>query len=83
MTNTQKLSLRLSEVRQKLNELSAKDELTDGEQNEMRTLFAEYARALRYGQRAALIADGGTDHADPWRIWPLDDGARAITEATA
>ena len=24
-----------------------------------------------------LIADGGTDHADPWRIWPLDDGAEA------
>ena len=34
---TQKLVLRL-------NELSAKDELTDGEQGEMRELFAEYPK---------------------------------------
>ena len=33
------------------------------------------AQGGAYG--SLLIADGGTDHADPWRIWPLDDGAEA------
>ena len=42
MTNASKLALRLSEIRQKLNELSGKDELTDEERNEMRRLSAEY-----------------------------------------
>ena len=42
MTNAQRLALRLSEIRQKLNTLSARDELTDTEQNEMRTLSTEY-----------------------------------------
>ena len=42
MSNAQKLALRLSEIRQKLNELSGKDELTDTEQNDMRSLTAEF-----------------------------------------
>ncbi|MDD9984849.1 MAG: phage major capsid protein [Spirochaetaceae bacterium] len=56
MTTTQRLQLRLSEIRQKLNELSAKDELTDGEQDEMRSLTAEYPK-LEERHRAALVAE--------------------------
>ena len=44
MTNAQKLALRLSELRQRLNELSGKDELTEAEEKEMRTLSAEYPK---------------------------------------
>ena len=62
MTNAQKLALKLSEIRQKLNELSAKDELTDGEQGEMRTLSAEYPK-LEERHRAATISEGDEEAA--------------------
>ena len=62
MTNAQKLALRLSEVRQALNTLSGKDELTEAEQNEMRTLSAEYPR-LEERHRAALISEGDEETA--------------------
>ena len=56
MTTSQKIALKLSEIRQKLNELSDKDAPTDAEQEEMRTLSAEYP-ALEVRHRAAIIAD--------------------------
>ncbi|MDD9986053.1 MAG: phage major capsid protein [Spirochaetaceae bacterium] len=56
MTNAQKLALRLSEIRQKLNELSGKDELTDAEQSEMRTLTAEFPK-VEERWRAATVAE--------------------------
>ena len=62
MTNAQKLALRLSEVRQALNTLSGKDELTEAEQNEMRTLSAEYPK-LEERHRAALISEGDEETA--------------------
>ena len=62
MTNAQKLALRLSEIRQSLNELSGKDELTEAEQNEMRTLSAEYPQTEER-HRAALISEGDEETA--------------------
>ena len=62
MTNAQKLALRLSEIRQSLNELSGKDELTEAEQNELRRLSAEYPQ-LEERHRAALISEGDEETA--------------------
>ena len=62
MTNAQKLALRLSEIRQKLNELSGKDELTDSEQNEMRSLTAEFP-TVEERWRAASVAEGAEEAA--------------------
>ena len=56
MTNAQKLALRLSEIRQKLNELSGKDELTEAETEEMRRLSAEYPKTEER-HRASLISE--------------------------
>ena len=56
MINSQKLALRLSELRQKLNELSAKDELTEAEQDEMRSLSGAYPK-LEERHRAAIISE--------------------------
>ena len=62
MTRTQKLTLRISAIRQKLNELSGKDELTEAEQNEMRKLSAEYGQTEER-HRAALIAEADDEAA--------------------
>ena len=62
MTTAQKLAVRLSEVREKLNQLSGKDELTDEEQSEMRTLSGEYP-ALEARHRAAMIAESAEEAA--------------------
>ena len=56
MTNAQKLQLRLSEIRQKLNALSGKDELTDEERAEMRKLTDEYPE-VEERHRAAIVAE--------------------------
>ena len=56
MTNAQKLQLRLSEIRQKLNELSALDEPTDEQRAEMGKLTAEYPQ-LEQRHRAAIVAE--------------------------
>ena len=61
ITNAQRLALRLSEIRQKLNDLSGRDDLTEDEAGELRTLSAEYPR-LEERHRAALIAEA-TDEA--------------------
>ena len=56
MTQSQKLAIRLSEIRQKLNELSALDELSDEQRTEMNRLTAEYP-VLEERSRAALTAE--------------------------
>ena len=56
MTNAQRLALRLSEIRQKLNDLSGKDELTEAEEADLRSLSAEYPK-LEARHRASLIAE--------------------------
>ena len=68
MTQAQKLAVRLSEVREKLNQLSGKDELSEAEETEMRTLSAEYPalearhRAAMIGESAEEAAAAGEDH---------------------
>ena len=63
MTNAQKLALRLSSIRQRLNELSGKDdELTEAEEKEMRTLSAEYPKTEER-HRAAIISEGDDEAA--------------------
>ena len=57
MTTVQKLTIRLSEVRQKLNELSAVDEPSNEQRSEMGKLTAEYPQ-LEERHRAALTAQG-------------------------
>ena len=62
MTTAQKLAVRLSEVREKLNQLSGKDELSEAEESEMRTLSGEYP-ALEARHRAALISESDAEAA--------------------
>ena len=75
MTTAQRLALKLSEIRQKLNELSGRDDLSEAEAEEMRRLSAEYPQ-VEERHRAAIIADAaegdgtgdgntGTGEADP------------------
>ena len=56
MTNSQKLALRLSEVRQKLNELLAIDNPNDEQRAELAQLSGEYP-GLETQYRAAVIAE--------------------------
>ena len=56
MTNGQKLQLRLSEIRQTLNDLSGLDTPTDAQRGEMDALTTEY-RAKETQWRAATIAE--------------------------
>ena len=56
MTNSQKLALRLSEVRQKLNELLAIDDPNDEQRAELAQLSGEYP-GLETQYRAAVIAE--------------------------
>lgn len=57
MTESQRISLRRSEVRQRLNELSAIAEPSDDEQKETDNLVAEFG-TLERRYRAAVIAEG-------------------------
>ena len=56
MTNAQKLALRLSEIRQKLNALSGRGDLSEAEAEEMRSLSASYPK-LEERHRAAIISE--------------------------
>lgn len=62
MTNAQKIALRLSEVRSRLNEIAGieGDAFTDEIRSESETLEREY-RDLETRHRAAIIADGATE----------------------
>ena len=57
MTNRQKIELRLSKVRQRLNEIAGLDDLNDEVRAEASDLEAEYAD-LEVRHRAAIIAEG-------------------------
>lgn len=61
MTKSQKLAMRMSECRQRLNELTGLEELTDEQRSEMAALSVEYQK-LEPEYRAALVVedtDGG------------------------
>ena len=66
MTNMQKLTLRLSEVRSRLNEISILegDALTDEIRTETDTLTTEYAD-LEVRHRAAIVADDEPRDVEP------------------
>ena len=64
MTNTQRLELRSSELRQKLNDLSALAELTDEQRSEIDTLSVEYADVERQ-KRAAILAGDTPEIPEP------------------
>ena len=57
MTNSQKLTIRLSEIREKLNELLGIDKRTDEQNTEMSALTAE-AQKLEPELRAAIVVEG-------------------------
>ena len=56
MTNSQKLELRASEIRQRLNEIAGMDDLSDDVRAESDRLTTEYA-AVETRRRAAIIAE--------------------------
>ena len=56
MTNAQKLAIRLSEIRSKLNELSGLDEVSDEQRNEIDSLTAEYQQKESQ-HRAAIVTE--------------------------
>ena len=64
MTNSQRLELRSSELRQRLNELSGMPELTDEQRGEIDTLSIEYADVERQ-KRAAILAGDTPEIPEP------------------
>lgn len=62
MTTIQKLAIRLSEIRSKLNELSGLDELTDEQRNELDSLTSEYQQKEAQ-HRAAIVAEADEQRA--------------------
>ena len=69
MTPAQKVQVRISEVRQRLNELVGQDRLSEEEQAEADTLGGEY-RELETKLRASLVADGGAGTGGETRAAP-------------
>ena len=69
MKSTVKVALRMSEVRQRLNEIADTDEMSDVLRTEADTLGNEY-RDLEVRHRAALLADSGetVTEGDPARV---------------
>ena len=68
MTNGQRLQVRASQIRQKLNELAGADELTDEQRSEIDTLTTEFAD-VETRMRAAIVAEGaeGAQHEDRFK----------------
>ena len=64
MTNAQRLELRASELRQKLNDLSALDTLTDEQRGQLDTLAIEYGDVERQ-KRAAILAGDTPEIPEP------------------
>ena len=62
MTNAQKLAIRLSEIRSKLNELSGLDRVTDEQRNEIDSLASEF-QAKEAQHRAALTVEADEQRA--------------------
>ena len=68
MTKAQKLELRASEIREKLNELSGAEKLTDEQRTEIDTLSKEY-RDTEAQRRAAIVAeDKEAEKAEPGEV---------------
>ena len=67
MTNIQRLELRASEIRQRLNELSGIEtgELTDEQRSEMDTLSTEYTDVERQKRAAILAGDEPNETPEP------------------
>ena len=64
MTNLQRLELRASELRQKLNDLSGLETLTDEQRGDIDTLSLEYADVERQ-KRAAILAGDTPETPEP------------------
>ena len=64
MTNLQRLELRASELRQKLNDLSGLETLTDEQRGDIDTLSLEYADVERQ-KRAAILAGDVPETPEP------------------
>ena len=79
MTTSQKLSTRLSEVRQRLNELSSKESLADGEAAELDTLRGELAE--KEVQFRAALAVEGEEESRSAGLFGDGDGEQAETRA--
>ena len=62
MTNRQKLEVRASEIRERLNELSNKEDPKDEERQEIDRLTAEYSN-VEARRRAAIVAEGAGEGA--------------------
>ena len=67
MTNAQRLEIRASEIRAKLNELSALDTLTTEQTAETGTLTTEYAD-VETRRRAAILVEGEQPAAEPGQV---------------
>ena len=80
MTNAQKLALRLSEIRSKLNELSGVEDLTDEQRAEIDTLTAEY-QAKEAQHRAAIVAEADETRAAADGFNETGDGEAAEVRA--
>ena len=65
MTKVQRLELRASEIRQRLNELSGMAELTDETRSEIDTLSIEYADVERQKRAAILAGDTPSETPEP------------------
>ena len=65
MTKVQRLELRASEIRQRLNELSGMAELTDETRSEIDTLSIEYADVERQKRAAILAGDAPSETPEP------------------
>ena len=79
MTNSQKLAIRTSEIRQKLNELSAKETLGEGEAAEIEELRAELSE--KETQYRASLSVEGEEEARAQGQFEGGDGESAETRA--
>lgn len=82
MTKAQKLAIELSELRQKINELTAKEALDDAERSALATATARW-REAETEYRAALIAEGGDGEQENGDEQPAGDAQLAALEARA
>ena len=77
MTTTQKLAIRLSEIRSKLNELSGLDEVTDEQRAEIDSLSTEY-QAKEAQHRAAIVAEADEQRAAEGEFGNADGEAAEV-----
>ncbi len=75
MTNSQKLELRASEIRQRLNEIAGMDDLTDEIRGESDKLTEEYA-SVETKRRAALVAESDAGDVETHQTVDAEDRER-------